>query len=207
MVAWETKTTKRPSPEILGVSEAPVGLDRAGGHAEAGGEAGLAVVAEDVGEAVGIAGDEVAGLGLEDDEAAVVGDVQGVVGLLPRAATQAIALSAVGGDADAGGLAVRRSWTNTSRRPLVSPGTRLLASDQKATKRPSAEIRGAPLSSLPGLFPESTLTRLVTPAATSRTRTSPTPGRPPGTRLVAPDAKAIRFPSAEMDERPQNPSD
>ena len=33
---------------------------------------------------------------------------------------------------------VCRSWTNTSSRPLVSPGTRLEAYDSKATRRPSA---------------------------------------------------------------------
>ena len=35
-----------------------------------------------------------------------------------------------------------RSRTNTSSTPLVSPGTRLLASLEKATWRPSAEIDG-----------------------------------------------------------------
>ena len=35
---------------------------------------------------------------------------------------------------------VWRSRTNTSVAPLVSPGTRLVASETKATKRPSAEI-------------------------------------------------------------------
>ena len=37
---------------------------------------------------------------------------------------------------------VRRSRTKTSQVPLVSPGTRLLASELKATNRPSAESRG-----------------------------------------------------------------
>src|SRR5919107_2507025 len=36
----------------------------------------------------------------------------------------------------------RRSRTKTSSAPLVSPGTRLDASDTKATKRPSADIAG-----------------------------------------------------------------
>ena len=37
---------------------------------------------------------------------------------------------------------VRRSWTNTSATPFVSPGTRLMAAEVKATKRPSALIDG-----------------------------------------------------------------
>src|SRR5438552_1490301 len=40
-------------------------------------------------------------------------------------------------------VAVSRSWTNTSVTPLVSPGTRLVASLANATKRPSAERAGA----------------------------------------------------------------
>src|SRR5438132_451469 len=52
----------------------------------------------------------------------------------------------------------------TSQVPLVSPGTRLVASEVKATKRPSALSAGLallPCTSFPALF---TLTRSVAPA-------------------------------------------
>jgi hypothetical protein len=37
---------------------------------------------------------------------------------------------------------VARSWTKTSPTPFVSPGTRLVASEVKATKRPAEEMSG-----------------------------------------------------------------
>ena len=43
---------------------------------------------------------------------------------------------------------VFRSWTKTSSVPFVSPGTRLLAGDVKATNRPVAEIDGLKLPKL-----------------------------------------------------------
>src|SRR5439155_101270 len=99
-------------------------------------------------------------------------------------------------------VAVSRSWTNTSVTPLVSTGTRLVASLEKATKRPSAETAGAKnpakLSSFACAPVEDTLTRLVAPVTRSWTKmsTAPLVSRP--TRLVASLAKATKRPSAEM---------
>ena len=93
-------------------------------------------------------------------------------------------------------LPVSRSRTNTSTTPLVSPGTRLVAPDWKATKRPSALIAGNPLVSLPSSPALETLTRSVVPACRSRTNTSKCPVVSPGTRLVAADMKAMKRPSA-----------
>ena len=62
-------------------------------------------------------------------------------------------------------IPVCRSRTNTSCDPLVSPGTRLVAREAKATKRPSALSAGSeltPFASVPAL---STLTRSVVPPA------------------------------------------
>src|SRR5437762_12760714 len=56
-----------------------------------------------------------------------------------------------------------RSRTNTSVRPLVSPGTRLVADDSKATKRPSPLIAGYALVLFACLPALSTLTRSVVP--------------------------------------------
>jgi len=72
-------------------------------------------------------------------------------------------------------------WTNTSHCPLVSPGTRSLAAEEKATTRPSALSAG----SLP------TLTPCVAPVCRSCTNT---PVVSP--RLVADEAKATKRPSA-----------
>src|SRR5687768_13546339 len=58
---------------------------------------------------------------------------------------------------------VRRSWTNVSANPFVSSGTRLSASETKATKRPSPLIAGMSLwwfAPVPSLL---TLTHSVTP--------------------------------------------
>src|SRR2546428_10535885 len=52
-----------------------------------------------------------------------------------------------------------RSWTNTSGAPLVSPGTRLVASGMKATKRPAALIEGGKPSSLLSLLARAPVTR------------------------------------------------
>ena len=95
-------------------------------------------------------------------------------------------------------MPVWRSRTNTSSLPLVSPGTRLLASELKATKRPSAEIAGSKLSPLPWTPPGPRLTRWVVPVWRSRTNTSSTPLVSPGTRLVASESKATKRPSAEI---------
>ena len=68
-----------------------------------------------------------------------------------------------------------RSCRNTSRTPLVSPATRVDASDQNATYRPLALIRGRPLAPLPWPPSLATLTRVTVPVTRSRTTTSGTP--------------------------------
>src|SRR2546430_2717212 len=71
---------------------------------------------------------------------------------------------------------VCRSWTNTSSSlPLASPGTRLVANESKATKRPSALIAGLELLKFPWFPALSTLTRSVAPG--SRARPGTTHGR------------------------------
>jgi hypothetical protein len=77
-----------------------------------------------------------------------------------------------------------------SIRALVSLATRLLASLENATRRPSAD--GADMlkrSSSPVLLPwfpcESTLTRTVSPVCRSCTKMSATPLVSPATRLLA----------------------
>src|SRR5688500_18826432 len=85
---------------------------------------------------------------------------------------------------------VARSWTNTSDRPLVSPDTRFLAADSKATYRPSALIDGAKLAASPDAPAEDTLTRWVVPATRSWTNTSGTWLKSPATRLAASLANA-----------------
>lgn len=71
------------------------------------------------------------------------------------------------------------------------------ARDSNATKRPSAESEGRALYCSPCAPDEATLTRVVTPAATSRTNTSSAPLVSPATRSGAPDEKATKRPSAE----------
>ncbi len=65
-----------------------------------------------------------------------------------------------------------RSRTKTSARWFVSPRTRFEAKDEKATKRPLAEIEGKALSLFPSAPAELTLTRVVSPRTRSRTKTS-----------------------------------
>src|SRR5439155_233563 len=97
---------------------------------------------------------------------------------------------------------VHRSRTNTSCHPLVSPGTRWVAREEKATKRPSALIAGL-LRVSPPLFASfpalSTFTRSVVPVRRSWTNTSTTPLVSPGTRLVAPEMKTTNRPLALSD--------
>src|SRR5437762_4951613 len=104
---------------------------------------------------------------------------------------------------------VHRSRTNTSCHPLVSPATRLVESEVKATKRPSALIAGpSPVSLLPRFpsFPAlSTLTRSVVPVRRSWTNTSGRPLVSPGTRLDAPETKATNRPLALIDGLPPFP--
>ena len=100
------------------------------------------------------------------------------------------------------------SRTKISRRPFVSPATKLVASDSKATKRPSGLIDGAPLSLLASPPAVSTETRTVlgvhpaAPAQVSRTKTSKTALVSPATRLMASDSKATKRPSALIEGLP-----
>ncbi len=83
-----------------------------------------------------------------------------------------------------------RSWTNTSPVALASSGTRLSASDSKATSRPSPLIDGAPLGPSPGVPWGPTLASTVVWATRSRTKTSSSPLPSPGVRFDAADVKA-----------------
>jgi hypothetical protein len=99
----------------------------------------------------------------------------------------------------------RTSRTKMSNSPLVSPATRLVEVEQKATTRPSAESEGRMLNPSLCAPPRPTLTRRVVPAPTSRTNTSGWPLVSPGTRLVASDEKATKRPSAETAGSPPDP--
>src|SRR5579884_3565931 len=89
-----------------------------------------------------------------------------------------------------------RSRTKTSVRWFVSPGTRLVASEAKATNRPSADSAGVTLARLPWTPLVSTLTRSVAPVVRSKVKTSVASLVSPGTSAVAPLAKATVWPSA-----------
>src|SRR5947209_8634545 len=91
----------------------------------------------------------------------------------------------------------RRSRTKMSVRRLVSAGTRLVASEAKATKRPSAEIDGAAPPRSAWAPPTPTLTRSIVPVTRSKTKASVAPLVSPGTRLAAALAKATARPSAD----------
>src|SRR5206468_3661513 len=94
---------------------------------------------------------------------------------------------------------VKRSWTNTSSRPLVSPGTRLVAAETKTTKWPSALIAGWWIVSFASFPAPSTLTRSVMEVRRSCTNTSPNPLVSPGARFLAHAAKATKRPSGVID--------
>ena len=77
LLAPDWKTTRRPSPEMLGVKE-PAMAGRAPGAGRAADERGRGgdeVAHEDVGDAVVVVGREVVGARLEDDAVAVARDV------------------------------------------------------------------------------------------------------------------------------------
>src|SRR5204863_59451 len=92
--------------------------------------------------------------------------------------------------------------TNTSVKSFVSLPTRLVAPDGNATKRPSAEIAGSSLNPFPCPPEEPTLIRLVLCDLRSRRKSSVSCP----TRLVAPDAKATKRPSAEIEGAKLRPS-
>src|SRR5437763_1758153 len=96
-------------------------------------------------------------------------------------------------------LPLFRSRTNTSETAFVSPGTRLVASESKATNRPSAEIDGALLKAFASTPAELTLTRVVLLVFRSRTKMSSAAFRSFGTSVVAREVKATERPSAEID--------
>ena len=112
----------------------------------------------------------------------------------------AVALDAARPDAHPPGRARLPVAHEHVRTPLVSPGTRLLATEEKATKRPSAEIEGMKLALSPWTPPGPTLTRGSCPSGgRARTRRS-APLVSPGTRLLAYEEKATKRPSAEIEE-------
>src|SRR5438067_7265110 len=90
---------------------------------------------------------------------------------------------------------VFRSRTKTSISLLVSPGTRLGASDSKTTNRPSPLMAGQRLAPLACAPPAPTLTRSVVPLCRLRMKMSEALLVSPGTRLDESEAKATRFPS------------
>ena len=127
------------------------------------GRARLAVADEDVG-AVGVARDQVRGGRREGDEAPVGRD--------RRERCCVIALPAARSTLTRGGASFR-SRTNTSSQPLVSPGTRLVADEKKATKRPSRrDRRPAPLPRLALLAGGDDADPLGRACLRSRTKTS-----------------------------------
>ena len=83
-----------------------------------------------------------------------------------------------------------------SRRPPLSRNEAMR--DPKVTNRPSAEIEGRELKSLPWPPPESTDTRDVFPVVRSWTKMSRTALLSAATRLVAIDWKATNRPFAEI---------
>src|SRR3990172_5450272 len=91
---------------------------------------------------------------------------------------------------------VQVSRTKTSRAPLVSLATRLLARERKATKRPSELMAGSELVELPSAPPVEIETRRVlraqpsSPRQVSRQKTSVTPLPSLATRLLASEVKA-----------------
>ena len=90
------------------------------------------------------------------------------------------------------------SRTNTSGSPFVSPATRFVAADVKATYRPSSLIDGSVLAPSGGA-PAPRLTSCVVPLAWSRTKMSLTPSVSPATRLSAVDSNATYRPSSDSD--------
>jgi hypothetical protein len=93
-------------------------------------------------------------------------------------------------------------------RPSVPPGTRLVACDVNATKRPVALIAPSVLSLSPSAPSIATETRVVDgmqPAGAlahvSRTKMSVRPFMSPGTRFVAADSKVTKRPSPLIEGR------
>ena len=142
MLANDSNPTKRPSAESAGKSLNAITLDAVCRDADPLGLAGLPIADEDVVLPVGVARDKVAGARAESDEAPVGRD-SGTPLLeslwMPPVPTLTRSV-----------VPACRSRTKTSRSWFVSPGTRLVAYDAKATKRPSLEIANPlpPISSV-----------------------------------------------------------
>ncbi len=90
--------------------------------------------------------------------------------------------------------AAARSRTNTSDTPFRSSGTRLVAVDGNTRTLPSALIDGFMLGPSLRAPDDEMLARQVRRPTRSRTKTSVTPFRSPGTSDVAPDTKATKRP-------------
>ena len=90
-------------------------------------------------------------------------------------------------------LPVRRSFTNTSSLPFVSPGARLVAALENAMRRPVSLMSGSCDGASAWAPSAATLTRASAPDA--RTKMSSTPLVSPWTRFVAPEMNAICRPS------------
>ncbi len=95
---------------------------------------------------------------------------------------------------------VTRSRRKASSTPLVSPATRSVPWDGKATYRPSPLMWTEPkLPKFASPPDASTLTRVVVPVTTSRTNVSDTSFASPGTRSEATDVNATYRPSSETE--------
>ena len=141
LLASDVKATNRHPPRVP-VAAAAIALATARPHAHPPGRARLAVVDEHVVRTVGVAWHQVAGLRVEGDEAPVRRNRRAEAVPLPWAPPELTLTRLV--------VPVWRSRTKTSYMLLVSPGTRLVASEPKATKRPPAEIAGPTLLYCPG---------------------------------------------------------
>ncbi len=89
------------------------------------------------------------------------------------------------------------STTNASGWPLVSPATRLVARESKATALPSAVMSGAPLEPFAWLDSDP-LTTSGTSVVPVPVKTSPTPLPAPPAKLVAAETNATRPPSLTL---------
>jgi hypothetical protein len=98
-----------------------------------------------------------------------------------------------------------RSRTRTSKVVSPSSGWRFVATEVKATKRPSAETAGSKEPSLPlaPVAPAARLTSVVVPATKSRTNTSVFVSVSSGCRFEALEWKATKRPSAETAGKPE----
>ena len=116
----------------------------------------------------------------------------------PRLSTLTIVVETAPASSKIPSRSVSRSRTKTSEAPLVSPVTRLLAVELKATKRSSPLNVVKPPPPLPRLPALSTLIMVVAPVWRSCTKSSETLLVSPVTRLVALDRNPTKRPSPLM---------